>query len=233
MTVWLYDCMTMTIWLHDCMTAWLYDCMTAWLYDCMTVWLYECMTVWLYDCMNVWLYDCMTIWLYDCMTAFNFLVFAKIFFTKHCIISKVIFCLILINLWRMTCRSVWYIAVEWEQCQKQLQIYYKNILFIIVLLYGATAPSGPGPSHYQGFKSTFDTPYTLGLLWTSDQPDAETSTWQHITFTRDIHAPGGIRTRNPSKWAAADPRLKPRGHCDRLIYTCYKFISDGTLSGFI
>jgi hypothetical protein len=27
----------------------------------------------------------------------------------------------------------------------------------------------------------------------------------------DIHAPGGIRTCNPSKRAAADPRLRPRG----------------------
>ena len=27
--------------------------------------------------------------------------------------------------------------------------------------------------------------------------------------------PGGIRTRNPSKRAAADPRLRPRGHWDR------------------
>jgi hypothetical protein len=31
----------------------------------------------------------------------------------------------------------------------------------------------------------------------------------------DIHAPGGIRSRNPSKRAAADPHLRPRGHCDR------------------
>ena len=29
------------------------------------------------------------------------------------------------------------------------------------------------------------------------------------------HAPGGIRTHNPSKRAAADPRLRPRGHWDR------------------
>ena len=43
-----------------------------------------------------------------------------------------------------------------------------------------------------------------GLLWTSDQPVAQTSTWQHTTLTRDrhIHAPGGIRTRNPSMRAA-------------------------------
>jgi hypothetical protein len=37
---------------------------------------------------------------------------------------------------------------------------------------------------------------------------------QHSQET-DIHALGGIRTHNPSKRAAADPRLRPRGHCDR------------------
>ena len=31
----------------------------------------------------------------------------------------------------------------------------------------------------------------------------------------DIHAPGGTRNRNPSKRAAADLRLSPRGHQDR------------------
>jgi len=30
----------------------------------------------------------------------------------------------------------------------------------------------------------------------------------------------GIRTRNPSKWAAADPRFSPSGHRDRSII-CY------------
>jgi len=40
-------------------------------------------------------------------------------------------------------------------------------------------------------------------LWTSDQPHVETSTWQHTTFKSDIHAPGRIRTRNPSMRAAA------------------------------
>ena len=34
---------------------------------------------------------------------------------------------------------------------------------------GATAPSGPGPPHYRGFTIT-DTPQSVGLLWTSDQP---------------------------------------------------------------
>ena len=32
-----------------------------------------------------------------------------------------------------------------------------------------------------------DTPHSVGLLWTSDQPDAGTSTWQHTILTRDKH----------------------------------------------
>jgi hypothetical protein len=37
---------------------------------------------------------------------------------------------------------------------------------------------------------------------------------QHSQET-DIHAPGGIRTRNTSKRAATESRLRPRGHWDR------------------
>jgi hypothetical protein len=82
--------------------------------------------------------------------------------------------------------------------------------------YGSTALYGPGPPRFvEASRShTSDTPQSVGLLWTRDQPDSETSTWQHSQET-DIHALGGIRTCNPSKRAAADPRLRPRGHCDR------------------
>jgi hypothetical protein len=31
----------------------------------------------------------------------------------------------------------------------------------------------------------------------------------------NIHGPGGIRTHDPSKRAAEDPRLRPHGHWDR------------------
>jgi hypothetical protein len=36
--------------------------------------------------------------------------------------------------------------------------------------------------------------------------------------SQDIRAPGGIRTRNLSRRAAADLRLRPRGHWDRLLW---------------
>jgi hypothetical protein len=64
-------------------------------------------------------------------------------------------------------------------------------------------------------RSHSDTPHSVGLHCTSDQLVAETSTWQHTTLTRDRHAHGEIRTHNPSKRAAVDPRLRPRGHWDR------------------
>ena len=65
----------------------------------------------------------------------------------------------------------------------------------------------------------YDAPQSVEPLWASDQPVAETSTWQHTTLTTDkqtnIHAPAGIRTHNLSRRAAEDLGLRPRGHWDR------------------
>jgi hypothetical protein len=54
-----------------------------------------------------------------------------------------------------------------------------------------------------------DAAQSVGLFWTSDQPNAETSTWQHTTFATDkftcFPPPLRVRNRNPKKRAAADP----------------------------
>jgi len=54
--------------------------------------------------------------------------------------------------------------------------------------------------------------------WTRDQLVAETSTCQHTQYSQqtNVHARRGIRTHNLSRQAAADLRLRPRGHWDRL-----------------
>jgi hypothetical protein len=65
-----------------------------------------------------------------------------------------------------------------------------------------------------------DTDHSVGLLCTSDQPVAEISTWKYTTLTTDIHAPGGIQTRNPSKQAAADRQRQSLHH----IYICLYII---------
>jgi len=90
---------------------------------------------------------------------------------------------------------------------------------------------------------------SVGLLWTSDQLVAETSTWQHKKLTTDtvcrtpldewsarrrdlylttqknsqqtsIHASDGIRTHSLSRRETADLRLRPRGYWNRHLITC-------------
>ena len=56
------------------------------------------------------------------------------------------------------------------------------------------------------------TPFSLGNLWTSDQPDST----QHSKET-DIYALGGIWKSNPNKQATAEPHLKQRGHWEKQL----------------
>ena len=56
--------------------------------------------------------------------------------------------------------------------------------------------------------------HTVGLPWTSDRPAAEASTY--TTQTQVNHSSTAIRTRDPDSQAAADLRLKPHGHRDKL-----------------
>ena len=48
-------------------------------------------------------------------------------------------------------------------------------------------PVGQGLLIVEALRSNSDTPHAVWLLWTEDQPDAETSTWQHTTLTTDKH----------------------------------------------
>jgi hypothetical protein len=55
--------------------------------------------------------------------------------------------------------------------------YRVNFTFIYLFLFGATAPNGSGLPHSRGFLITHnDAPQSVGLLWTSGQLVAETST---------------------------------------------------------
>jgi hypothetical protein len=59
---------------------------------------------------------------------------------------------------------------------------------------------------------TYTNTQCVGLPLTRDRPVAETT--QH-SQQQDILAPGGIQARNPSKWAAADLRLRPKAETVR------------------
>jgi hypothetical protein len=67
----------------------------------------------------------------------------------------------------------------------------KNFLLLLLLLSGITPLYESEPSELWGFEITHsDTPQSVGLLWTSDQPVAETSTCQtHNTHNRQTSMP--------------------------------------------
>jgi len=90
---------------------------------------------------------------------------------------------------------------------------------ICLLIFGAAAPRGTGPPHSRGYYITHnDAPQSVGLLSggviSSLQRPLPDNTQQ--SQQTDTHALCGIRTHNPSKRAAADLRLRPLGHWDRL-----------------
>jgi hypothetical protein len=78
----------------------------------------------------------------------------------------------------------------------------------------------PTQCRYRGLNlpliTLIDAPYSVGLPSTTDRPSqiCQPDNTQH-SQQRDIHVPGGIRTRNPRKRAAADPRLSARGRRDQ------------------
>ena len=87
-----------------------------------------------------------------------------------------------------------YAILFWNLC--------RNIIFLSI---SQQSVVGQGFLVIETSRSHTDVPHSVGLLWTSDQTDAENSTWQHTSLTRDKHPPppsGGIRTRNPSKQTA-------------------------------
>jgi hypothetical protein len=70
----------------------------------------------------------------------------------------------------------------------QITERYKFIMCFFSFSHGAAAQRGLWPPHSRGFRDhTHEPPQSVGLLWTSDQSVAETSTWQHTTLTTDKH----------------------------------------------
>ena len=79
----------------------------------------------------------------------------------------------------------------------------------------ATVCNGPGPPHYRDFTITLRL-ITLGGTpldeWSARRKNLYLTT--HNSFRRETPLPsGGIRTRNSSKGAAANPHLRLCGHC--------------------
>jgi hypothetical protein len=74
-------------------------------------------------------------------------------------------------------------------------------------------PVGQGLLIFEASRSHSDTSHSVGLLWMREGSVAESSTWQHTTFTRDRH-PCPLWDSNPQSQQASGRRLtpRPRGH---------------------
>jgi hypothetical protein len=111
-----------------------------------------------------------------------------------------------------------------------------NVRFNIILclfVFGATAPQGAMPSSFTRFLYHTQWRTTVGRTptgeWSARRRDLYLYNTQHSRQT-NIHAPGGIQIHDFSKRAAADPRLRPRGHWDRNIILCTVYVVPQTLS---
>jgi hypothetical protein len=84
-----------------------------------------------------------------------------------------------------------------------LPLYYVSLLpyKMIFFPYGATAPTGQGLLNIKASRSHSDTPHMVGLLWTSNQPDAETSLPDTKQHSKDRH-PCSRRDSNPQSQKA-------------------------------
>ena len=80
----------------------------------------------------------------------------------------------------------------------------------------ATAPVGDSLRIIEASRSRSDTPHSVGLLWTSDQPEAETLP-EKIHYLQQTWnpCPRWNSNRDPSKRAAANSCFRPRGHPNR------------------
>jgi hypothetical protein len=90
-------------------------------------------------------------------------------------------------------------------------------LILLVFFSGATAQRGPGPPHSRGFRDHTQLHTTVGRTPLEEGSACRRDNTRHSQVT-DIHAPRGIQTRNPSKLAVVDLRLRPLVHWDRQFY---------------
>jgi hypothetical protein len=94
------------------------------------------------------------------------------------------------------------------------------------------APVGQGLLIIEASRSHSDPPHSVRLFWTSDQPDAETSTWQHTALTRDRHPCPRVRFE-PAIPASERPQTHTLDRAatgvgtalqESLIFNYFKFV---------
>ena len=91
-------------------------------------------------------------------------------------------------------------------------------IYIFFFFWARQPPCGPGPPHSQGFYITHKRRTTVGRSpldeWSARRRDLYLTT-RNTQNRQTSMPPSVIRTHDISRRAAADLRLRPRGHWDR------------------
>ena len=105
-------------------------------------------------------------------------------------------------------QRIFSLTVSWRWKQWKSDLTYVVYATTAVFFFMAQQPLATQGLVIETSRSLSDTPHSVGLLCTSDQPVAETSTWQHTTLTRD-RQPCPRRDSNPQLHQANGRRLTP------------------------
>ena len=104
--------------------------------------------------------------------------------------------------------TMWFCASTHCNCE--------GTLHIVLFVFGATALQWAMASSFSRFLDHTQRRTTVGRIpldeWSARRRDPYMT--KHNTHNRYINDPGGIRTHNLSRRAAADLRLRPRGYWD-------------------
>ena len=73
-----------------------------------------------------------------------------------------------------------------------------QVKLIIFCAHGTTAYVGPGSPYYQASRSDSDTLHSVGLLWTSDQPDPDLYLTTQNTHNRHRCLSAGLEPTFPA-----------------------------------
>jgi hypothetical protein len=88
---------------------------------------------------------------------------------------------------------------------------------------------GQGLPIIQASRAHSDTSHSVWPLWTRDQPDAEPSTWQHTTFTRDRNS---CRRRDSNPTYQQASRRRPTPYAARPLGSAKCIILEDNLVAF-
>jgi hypothetical protein len=171
--------------------ACMYECMYVRTYVRTYVCMYVCMYVRTYVRMYVYIYVCMYVWpVQTGCEAKPFLY--QMYSTKRAEGRRI--SALKTALPRLTPGA--FPCYDAEICP-----FYLNslspIIFVFLHFFGSQLLVRQGFLISEASRSYSDTPHSVGLVWTCDQPDVEVSTWQQTTLTRD---------RYPCPWRDSKPQ---------------------------